>query len=167
MRKILPTLLVFLLIGATSWMCGCEKSKSADEGKEFTAELTTLDGKAFSIPADTKGKVVVIDFWANWCPPCHELIPHMKQIHEKYKGTDVIIVGISLDTDKPALAKFISDMKMDWVQTYSGKKWKDPTVKKYGIDGIPSVWVIGKDGKVISTDAVTNTSEIIDKALKD
>ena len=169
MKKIILTLLVCLFVGTALWMCGCTKSESADngKGKDFSAELTTLDGKAFSIPADTKGKVVVVDFWASWCPPCQELVPHMKQIHDKYKGKDLIIVGISLDTDKPALTKFISDMKMDWIQTYSGKKWDDPTVKKYGIDGIPSVWVIGKDGKVISTNAVNNTSEIIDKALKD
>ena len=166
MRKFLLTLLVFFFVGATVWMCGCKKSESA-AGKEFTAELTTLDGKTLSIPMDTRGKVVVVDFWASWCPPCAELIPHMKQLHEKYKGKDVVIVGISIDKDKNALKKFIADKNINWVQTYSGKGWDDPTVQRYGIDGIPSVWVIGKDGKIISTDAVTNTSEIIDKALKD
>jgi len=168
MKKVLLTSLVFFFVGAVLWMGGCGKSRSAGHvDKEFTAELTTLDGKTFSIPTDTQGKVVVVDFWASWCPPCLELIPHMKQLHEKYKGKDLVIVGISLDKDKAALKNFIASKNINWVQTYSGKGWDDPTAQKYGIDGIPSVWVIGKDGKVISTDAVSNTSEIIDKALKD
>ena len=167
MRKVLLTSMVLFFAGATFWMGGCAKSESAGIGKEFSAELTTLDGEPFSIPKDTKGKVVVVDFWASWCSPCRTQIPHMKELHEKYKDKGVVIVGISLDTDKNALKKFITDRKMDWVQTYSGKRWNDPTSQKYGISGIPSVWVIGKDGKVISTDAVTNTSKIIDKALKD
>jgi thiol-disulfide isomerase/thioredoxin len=165
MRKILLTLSVFFLAGMM--VCGCGNSKSESAGKEFAAELTTLDGKTLSIPKDTLGKVVLVDFWASWCPPCLELVPHMKQLHEKYKDKDFIIVGISLDTDKNALKKFITDQNLSWIQTYSGKGWKDPTAQKYGIDGIPSVWVIGKDGKVISTNAVNNESKIIDKALKD
>ena len=179
MRKIILILSVFCVAGTMLWMSGCKKSESTSAGeeltksespsagKEFTAELTTLDGKTLSLPKDTLGKVVLIDFWASWCPPCHKAVPHMKHLYEKYKGKDFIMVGISLDENKNALKKFIADKNLGWIQTYSGKGWSDPTVKKYGIDGIPSVWVIGKDGKVISTNAVTNASKIIDKALND
>ena len=167
MRKVLLISLSFLLLAAVFWMYGCGKSKSAGQvGKEFAAELTTLDGKAFSIPNDTQGKVIVVDFWASWCPPCRQAMPHMKQLHEKYKGKDVVIVGISLDDNRAALEKYIKDTGILWVITYTGKRWSDPTVQEYGVDGIPAVWVIGKDGKVISTNAETNTGEIIDKALK-
>ncbi|MCK5113184.1 MAG: TlpA family protein disulfide reductase [Phycisphaerae bacterium] len=165
MQKILTLSLMLLLVAVICAAGGCKK-QSKYAGQDFSADLTTLDGKTFSIPQDTKGKVVVVDFWAAWCPPCRKLVPHMKQIHEKYKDKDVVIVGISLDADKAKLQKFIADEKMNWVQTCSWKKWEDPTVQKYGIDGIPAVWVIGKDGKVVSTDAADATSEIIDKALK-
>ena len=55
---------------------------------------------------------------------------------------------------------------MDWIHTYSGKYWSDPTAKKYGIRGIPSIWVIGRDGKVVSNNARSNLEATIEKALK-
>jgi len=134
-------------------------------GKTFEAELKTLDGKILSMPKDTIGKVVVVDFWASWCGPCRQLMPHLIKFHAKFAPQGVMVVGISLDKDKAAMEKYIKEAGIPWVITYSGKGWGDPTAAKYGVEGIPSVWVIGKDGKIVSTNAAGREEQIVSKLL--
>ena len=141
--------------------------KSPYDGKPFEAELTKLDGTKLSLPDDLKGKVLVIDFWATWCGPCIKSLPHVKKFYAKYKDKNVEIIGISFDKagKLEALKEFVKENKMPWIQTYTGKGWSDPTGRKYGISGIPAVWVVGKDGKIFSTNARGNESAIVDQAL--
>ena len=92
-------------------------------------------------------------------------IPHLKSLYARYKPQGLEIVGVSLDKNATRLKSFVATNKMGWIITYSGKGWDDPTARKYGIGGIPSVWVIGKDGKVVSDNARRNLTETIEKAL--
>ena len=134
----------------------------------FNATLTKLDASTLSLPKDLLGKVVVIDFWATWCTPCIQSLPHMKQIYAKYKDKGVEIVGISFDRagNRKMLSDFVKKHQLSWIHSYSGKYWEDPTGRKYGVTGIPSIWVIGKDGKIVSNNARRNLEAIIVKALK-
>jgi len=141
---------------------------SIGHGPEFRAELTRLDGTKLVLPRDLLGKVVVVDFWATWCDPCIQTLPHMKQVYARYKAKGVEIVGISFDRagQKKMLAAFVKDKKLGWIHTYSGKYREDPTGKKYGITGIPSIWVLGKDGRIVSDNARSSLEQTIDQALK-
>jgi len=134
----------------------------------FRAKLTKLDGSSMSLPDDLLGKVVVIDFWATWCTPCLQSLPHMKQVYTRYKDKGVEIVGISFDRAdmKKMLADFVKKHQLNWIHTYSGKYWNDPTGRKYGVSGIPSIWVVGKDGRIVSDNARGDLEGIIVKALK-
>ncbi|MCP5537659.1 MAG: TlpA family protein disulfide reductase [Akkermansiaceae bacterium] len=138
----------------------------------FEMEMTTLDGKKLSFPADTKGKVVVLDFWATWCGPCIASMPHIQKLQEKFKDQDVLIVGVSCDRpssketpeqNKTKVADFISNKGYNWIQTYSGE-WPRSAVK-YGVSRIPTVFVIGKDGRLISVTARGREEALINKAL--
>ena len=77
------------------------------------------------------------------------------------------MVGISLDRagEKDKLAAFVKQRGMSWVQTYTGKGWSDPTARYYGVRSIPSIWVVGRDGKVVSRNARRSLEATIDKAL--
>ena len=134
--------------------------------RPFKAELTLMGGTKLNLPDDLLGKVVVIDFWATWCPPCVEAMPRMKELYEKYKSQGVEIVGISLDTSRFILKRFIKKQQLDWIHTFSGKGLGDPTAKAYGVSSIPSVWVVGKNGKVISDSAMGRLERILQVALK-
>ncbi|MDD3948461.1 MAG: TlpA disulfide reductase family protein [Anaerolineaceae bacterium] len=136
-------------------------------GKPFTADLKTLDGKTLKLPDDMKGKVVVIDFWASWCGPCRQFAKYLKKFDDKYKDKGVVVIGINLDDDKKNLDAYLKEHPdYTWMQTFSGQGWQDPTAKKYGIDAIPSLWVIGKDGNVVSDNARADLEGIVDKVLK-
>ncbi len=141
-------------------------NQSPYKGKVFRASLKTLDGTKLTLPRSLAGKVVVIDFWATWCGPCRTSIPHLKKVYAEYKSKGVEIIGISLDKNRKALKAYVKGQGLDWPITFSGKGWSDPTARRYDIGSIPSVWVIGRDGKVFSSNARGNLEATLDQALK-
>ncbi|MFP3936886.1 MAG: TlpA family protein disulfide reductase [Phycisphaerae bacterium] len=133
-----------------------------DVGRPFTAELTRLNGEKLTLPDDLTGKVVVVDFWATWCGPCVSSLPKMKELYAKYNDRGVEFVGVSLDRDREPLDQMVRERELNWIQTYPGHE----TADRYGVEAIPSVWVVGKDGKVVSDSARENLESVIRRALQ-
>jgi len=142
--------------------------QSPDKGSPFQAELTRLDGSRLTLPDDLLGQVYVIDFWATWCQPCIVSLPEMKALYAKYKPLNFEIVSISLDRpeDRQKLVAFVRDERLGWIHAYSGMGWADPTAKRYGVEAIPSVWVVGKDGRIVSDNARGHLEAVIRQALR-
>jgi len=135
---------------------------------KFSARLKRLDGTELAVPGDVKAKVIVVDFWATWCGPCVAEVPETKQIYDKFHPQGVEFVGVSLDQDPGAIEtveKFVKENGTGWVQTVSGLGWLDPTARKYGVDAIPSIWVIDPAGKIISSHARGNLEQVLTQAL--
>ncbi len=113
----------------------------------------TLDGQPFDI-SQYKGKVVVVDFWATWCGPCRAELPNLKNVYEKYHDKGLEVVGVSLDENKEDLIKFLAEHHLPWkilVSTevhHSG--FDNPIADNYGISGIPTVFLMNRNGKVVS-----------------
>ena len=91
----------------------------------------------------TKGKVVLIDFWATWCPPCRALIPELNGYQKKF-GKDLVVIGVS-DEDAAVVKKFMGSTKMAYNVAVDPKKQMEKVV---GVKGIPHVLVITPDGVV-------------------
>ena len=123
------------------------------EGKPAPAlETESWIGEEVDLAA-TKGKVVVVDFWATWCGPCVAEIPNMLAEYEKYHDKGFEIVGISLDQDRAALEAFVAERKIPWPVLHEGDAGGgNPLAEFYGISGIPQFVLIGRDGNVITLD---------------
>jgi thiol-disulfide isomerase/thioredoxin len=104
-----------------------------------------LDGKEIKL-SDLKGKVVVLDFWATWCPPCRAMIPHTNQLFEKMKGKPVVIVSVSADNKQEDLTKFLKTNKMPWTHWFDGPNGS--VGQLWGIRAYPTIYVIDHKGVV-------------------
>jgi len=94
-----------------------------------------------------KGKVVVIDFWATWCTGCRATIPVLNKLNDHYKSQGLMIVGVSIDKDpKEKIAKFVRKQKMNYQILLDAE---DTLSKVFGFEGIPSVFVFGKNGELL------------------
>lgn len=111
--------------------------------KDFA--VTSLQGGSVKL-SDHKGKVVLIDFWATWCAPCRAEVPHLKKLYADFKAKGFEIIGISLDREEDDLTQYIRENGMDWPIAFSGKAWGDETAALYGVQSIPSMWLIDRAG---------------------
>jgi len=108
-----------------------------------------LDGKPLSV-AKYKGKIVMIDFWATWCPPCLRELPNVLQTYNKYHDKGFEIIGVSSDDDKDLLTGFIKEKKMVWPQYFDTNGPQNKLAVKYGIITIPATYLLDRDGKIIA-----------------
>lgn len=117
--------------------------------------------------AEYKGKYVLLDFWASWCPDCRKDIPAVKSLFEKY-GDKVVFIGVSFDIDRERWAKCVKDNGMTWKHVSELKKMRDAQIAKtYGVQWIPSMTLIGPDGKVVlSTVIVERMEKTLSESVK-
>lgn len=123
---------------------------SLTEGTKFPDfDEKDLQGKPFNLAA-YKGKVVLVDFWATWCGPCVGELPNVLAAYEKHHPAGFEILGISLDSDKAKLEKFIETKKMPWPQFFDGKGWENKLAGQYGVNSIPATYLLDGEGKIIA-----------------
>ena len=115
-----------------------------DKAPDFTVEM--FNGEKITL-SQLKGKVVLINFWATWCPPCRQELTHVqKEIIDHFKGQDFVFLPISRGEKKSVVEAFREKTG------YTFPMGLDPTqeiFKKYASNYIPRNFVVGKDGKVI------------------
>jgi thiol-disulfide isomerase/thioredoxin len=112
--------------------------------------VTTLDGKPLNL-ADYRGKYVLLAFWASWCAPCRAETPHLKAAYEAFgKDERLALVGLSLDDTPDEAQKYVAENRLAWTQGFVGRAPSERVTADLGVAGIPSIWLVGPDGKVVA-----------------
>lgn len=126
-----------------------EKEKEKSMAPDFTLE--DLSGKKVSL-ADHRGRFVVIDFWATWCPPCIKSIPELVELHKKYREKGLVVLGISLDdpnrVDNQSLSAFKEKNRIEYVILRGSEK----VLQQYsGPEGmsIPTMFFVDPEGRIV------------------
>jgi cytochrome c biogenesis protein CcmG/thiol:disulfide interchange protein DsbE len=114
-----------------------------DRAPNFT--ITTADGKTVS-PADFRGKVLVLNFWASWCPPCVQEAPSLNQFAKTLAPSGVVVLAISVDQKEQQYREFLKKFNVDFLTA------RDPaqdTTYLYGTYQFPESYIIDRNGKVV------------------
>jgi thiol-disulfide isomerase/thioredoxin len=106
--------------------------------------VVTTDGQRISMD-ELKGKVVLVDFWATWCGPCREALPHMRDIAKHFQGQPLVILSVSLDADEAKWKEFVAQNGMTWSQ-YRDKGFEGPIARLFAVTAIPHTFTIDADG---------------------
>ena len=141
----LPLALV-LALALAMFSFSCSSTKTSKEGggaPDFA--LTSLDGQEVRL-SQFKGKVVILDFWATWCTPCKMELPDFIDLYQQFQNSGLVIIGVSLDkTGVREVASFVKEWKIPYIVVMGTGQ----VVRDYGgIRGVPTTFVIGKDGKI-------------------
>ena len=125
-------------------------------GDSMYLEGMTVDGRPFDW-SRYEGKVVLVDFWATWCGPCLRELPNVLANYQQYHEQGFEVVGISLDEDRRKLTQFILENQLPWENLFNDAPqtsgWKHPMAQFYEVKGIPTVILVGRDGRVVSVAA--------------
>ncbi|MEO0136512.1 MAG: TlpA disulfide reductase family protein [candidate division WOR-3 bacterium] len=142
MKKVSITIITTCLI--FTLFCTKEKSGTSDiKGNDFT--LKSLQGEEYTL-SKLKGRVVIVDFWATWCPPCRREIPHLVALYEKHKDKGLLILGVSAE-DKQTLATFARENNINYPILLGNNE----VFQRFGVHSIPHTLFIDKKGNVRKT----------------
>jgi cytochrome c biogenesis protein CcmG/thiol:disulfide interchange protein DsbE len=133
---------ILAVVAVFGWALIRSNQTQPTAGPDFT--MTTYDGQDYRL-SDLRGKVVIVNFWASWCIPCHDEAPALQRVYERYKDRGVEMLGVAYtDTDTNALA-FIDKYDMTYpTGPDTGTRISD----RYNIIGVPETFVIDQQGNI-------------------
>ena len=144
----------------------------APAGKGVTAplfSLPALNGEKIHL-ADFRGKVVILDFWATWCPPCQEGIPHLNELFREYRDKGLAVIGISLDRVSPGeVQRFLDRKGVEYINVMGSEEVFQAYSALPGlgkIQGIPTAFLVDREGRVQRKFVGLTGRKIFETAIK-
>lgn len=126
------------------------ESATAEGSRMKDFSMNGIDGKPMSIMQEIgRNKITIIDFWASWCGPCRNEMPHMVALYDKYKAKGLGIVGISLDNKQKDWETATKTLGIKWPQMSDLKGWDNAAARMFNIRSIPQVIVVDQKGVIL------------------
>jgi peroxiredoxin len=143
LRLMFKTVLLSSVIAlALLFGCTTKSEQSNTPAADFT--LQDINGKKVTL-SDYRGKVVLLEFWATWCPPCRASIPGLEKIHKAYKNKGLVVLAVSLDEGAwDSVKSFMTDYGI----TYTVLKGTDEVASQYHVRTIPMLLILDKEGRI-------------------
>jgi len=141
---VLSFAVILALLGLLAW--GLKKAQAGplDNGLAPDFNITGFDGRTAAL-GQLRGQVVIINFWASWCPPCREEAAYLEETWRKYKGKGVVFIGVDwVDTEKEALA-YIKEFDITYI---NGPDIGTRIAQAYNIQGVPETFFVAKNGEL-------------------
>ena len=143
-RNRVLTLLALLAVTAAP----LETRAGVNVGDKPRLEFKATDGTAVSLEK-YRGRIVLVDFWATWCPPCMKLADEMVALNKEFSPKGMQVIGVSLDPDRAKLDKVCKEKGFTWPQYFDGKGWDNEVWKTWGEESVPFTVILSPDGTVI------------------
>ncbi len=137
--KFAPLIFAFCLFPVCSW-----SAQSGDPAPECSLPLLTDDSQTVSLN-QFKGKVILLDFWASWCPPCEKSFPFLDQLQEKFKSKGLEVITVNLDEEKQDALTFIKSRPVTFTIVHDSE---GICPELYQVQAMPSSYLIDKSGKI-------------------
>ena len=133
-------------------------------GKPLAIEFKAADGRAVNLTT-LSNKVVLVDFWATWCPGCVQLSPEVKKLYDQLHAKGFDAVGINFDDDTNQAQRFISQEGLPWPQYFGGRGPENKFGREYSINAIPVVWLADRKGIVRDIHGTTDLEAKVAKLM--
>ena len=143
LRHLLPIVVFTAILGSGNPAFAVTKAEIGKRMLEL--KFVTINGQKIDTTR-LKGKVVMIDIWATWCPPCRMEIPHLQKLYDSYKGRGFRLIGVSLGEGKEKPANYARDAKLNYDIAYTNPKEAAALGAKLDVGSIPSTYLIDKKG---------------------
>ena len=147
--RLASLVLALLIFGFTGCYHGSKPSSIGTPAPDFTIQ----DSDRSVTLSQLRGKIIVLNFWATWCPPCVDEMPSLLQMQKKMQGKGITVLAVSVDDDANNYHKFLKDHSIDLVTVREGGTKTDtgvisPVANKYGTSKIPESYIIDRNGTI-------------------
>ena len=135
-------------------------------GQPLALSAASTDGKTIDI-ADYRGRVVIVCFFATWSPPSVLALDAVKRAVAAFPKDRLQVLGVSLDTKPEPLGELLKSQAVAWPIVRDGQGWESPLIRGFGLNSLPTVWLLDREGKLRALDALENTDAQIRILLRE
>jgi len=154
---------ILALLALLAWGLRKVQAGPIEKGMAPDFSLTGFDGRPFTL-SEHRGHVVIVNFWASWCPPCREEAAYLEQTWRKYEGRDVVFVGVDwVDTEKEALA-YIKEFDITYI---NGPDIGTLAAQAYNIQGVPETFFVARNGELRGVNIGPLASPQLDEKIEE
>lgn len=142
--RTIVVVLVVALLALLGWGLRAQAGGPLESGPAPDFSLTTFEGQTITL-SELKGQVVIINFWASWCPPCREEAPYLEATWRKYKDKGVVFIGVDYVDAKPNALAYLDEFDITYP---NGPDIAQRIAEAYGIKGVPETFYVDKTGQL-------------------